>query len=212
MKQLFYISCFLLAFGVSAQPVTVNLNFGPELFLGGSNYIIFQAREYTCNAMQVHSSNGTLERFDSCTITLIPEHVGALELVFYRIENEDSVYIYTKYLRVSKLRNPTPSMYRRSSGTLSANLILHGRLELENVEHARVGDGIYFPIKEFKIVVFRDKNLVGYAQNLGAEYSPEAIALIKELKPGDEIHFIDIIGMNYYNEYVLLDALKITVK
>ena len=91
------------------------------------------------------------------------------------------------------------------------DLILRGSLELENTQYYLVGCGITLPIREFKILATRNNEWIGHEFNPGASLTDESKSLIKNLKPGDRILYYDIIGMNYYQEYVNLGTLDFEI-
>lgn len=182
-----------------------------ELTLGVRNYLSLGVNNFDCRSVHVATSNGSVVK-DSCRLKIVPDTIGICVLTFYNRTDKDSVFIESKVYKVKKLKDPDPRIYRRKSGKLYVDLLLKGEIQLENIEHAKVGCGLNLPVKEFKVLATRKGKLVGYCFNDQPEYNQECIELIKSLEPGDSILFFEIIGMNYYQEYVTLSTMEFEVQ
>ncbi|HAD98007.1 MAG TPA: hypothetical protein DCG19_11420 [Cryomorphaceae bacterium] len=210
MKFLVHCFCLLTALYAQGQNITLENLDQRTLYAGVRNSLKMGTSGVACPEITVHCSNGTFEK-DSCRLEVIPEKEGLLVLTFYLIHNGDSLFLDSRKYSVSRIKDPEPHLYHKTSGKMRRDLILRGSLELENTQYYLVGCGITLPIREFKILATRNNEWIGHEFNPGASLTDESKSLIKNLKPGDRILYYDIIGMNYYQEYVNLGTLDFEI-
>lgn len=210
MRHLIILIFLILPWFSYSQNLVVEQTRDKELFLGVWNHLAYSYGKIDCQEIQINCSNGTVVQ-DSCSIIVTPEYVGRLTLNFYTLNNGDSLILESKHYVVSKLRNPEPQLFKRSSGKLSANAISKAQVYAENIEWYWIGCGPAKPVNEFKIIAYRNESIVGFVINTESKMTDESKELLKSLLPGDKVMFFDIIGLNYYEETVRLKSMHFEI-
>lgn len=202
--------CLLISSVAIGQQVFIQNQLNNDLYLGLRNVLKINTLGINYQDLKIHTSNGELEK-DSCFLRIYPKQLGRLLLSVYQLNDQDSTLLFSNIFWVSKFENPIPTLYMRTEIKLSINALEKGKIELNSHGPPYTGCGMILPIKSFKMVATRNNNFLGYTFNKGDSTSQESKDLFRKLKKGDQVLFYDIIGLNYYNEYVPLNTIKIEV-
>lgn len=208
--NLLKIALFALSPFFSCSQISLKPNNQREIYLGMQSRFTIMG-QFDSTQIKIHSSNGNFE-IEGAYLKVNPSQSGSLVLSIYKLQEKDSTLVYSQKFWVTALPDPIPTIYQRTKTVLSLNAILHSEIKLDLPSPPMVcTSGLHFPVKNYKVLVLRDNQLIAYSFNEGSKNTAKTKAALGRAQRGDRVLFFDIVGMNAYKKNVTLATIEIDV-